>query len=189
MDSSENYMKKIDQLQKNYFSTNNKNILFKKKQKLDCATNISKSIDLEEALNMTFYNIGNTNIIYFDYTIFKTYAHPEIYETIAIKIINTIQNCIKKYGSFEIYVNLESTTVSAFERYRKVLEIFWKITIEQNIDNSSFLNLCVILNTPSVIDTLKVLMNPFFSQRSKEVSRYYSKEESIEIIKNLFSHI
>ena len=51
MDSSENYMKKIDQLQKNYFSTNNKNILFKKKQKLDCATNISKSIDLEEALN------------------------------------------------------------------------------------------------------------------------------------------
>jgi hypothetical protein len=68
-------MKKIEELQRNYFSTNNKNILFKKKQKLDCATNISKSIDLEQVLNMTFYNIGNTNIIYVDYTIFKTYAH------------------------------------------------------------------------------------------------------------------
>jgi hypothetical protein len=189
MDSSENYMKKIEELQRNYFSSNNKNILFKKKQKLDCATNISKSIDLEQVLNMTFYNIGNTNIIYIDYTIFKTYAHPEIYETIAIKLINTIQNCIKKYGSFEIYVNLESITVSAFERYKKVLEIFWKITNEENIDISSYLNICIVLNSPSVIDTLKVLMNPFFSKKSKEVCRYYSKEESIEIIKKLFSYI
>lgn len=189
MDSSENYMKKIEELQRNYFSTNNKNILFKKKQKLDCATNISKSIDLEQALNMTFYNIGNTNIIYVDYTIFKTYAHPEIYETIAIRLINTIHNCIKKYGSFEIYVNLESITISAFERYRKVLEIFCKNSIENNRRISSFLNLCIVLNSPSFIDTLKVLMNPFFSQRSKEVSRYYSKEESIEIIKKLFSYI
>lgn len=186
MDSSRSFMQKIEELQKDYFSTNSKNTIFKKKQKLECATNISKCIDLEQALNMTFYNIVNTNIIYIDYTIFKTYAHPEINEIIAIKLINTIQNCIQKYGCFEIYINLETITVSAFERYKNILEIFWKITTEQSIDISSYLNQCIVLNSPSVIDTLKVLMNPFFSKRSKELSRYYSKEESKEIIKNIF---
>ena len=90
-------LKKIAELQGNYYSDNQKNIFFKKSQKNDCAASISKTLDTQTLLANTIYLINNTNRIYFDYNIFKTYANENNYELIIDRIITLFDCCIEKF--------------------------------------------------------------------------------------------
>ena len=70
----------IVKLQEEYYNTHNKNVFFKKNQKYDCANAISQKIDITLLFKKTLY-ILREGEVYFDYFFFKTYIHPEIFDT------------------------------------------------------------------------------------------------------------
>ena len=185
MDNSK-YIELLSNLQEEYYKNNNKKIIFKNKQKIDCATTILQQTDLSELLNNTIFIIPETNRIYIDYRLFKKFANPTILGTISLKLIETLNICKRDFGKIEIYVNFEQLTVSAFERYKDLLIIFSKMCIENNLLYSDYIDKCVIINSPNVINTLRTLVNPFLTVRIKSIIEFPDKEESSKVINDLF---
>ena len=93
--SSQNLVEQLEQYKNEYYNENSKNRVFKSKQKMDCAARIAAQVSLEDLLSKTMFILPNTNKVFIDYSVFKVYAHPGIYD----KIINYSQIIIKKYKS------------------------------------------------------------------------------------------
>ena len=109
---------KISELQSQYYSGTKKNRFFKTQQKNDCAASIAQQVRLPDLLKHTIYVIQGTNKVYFDYTVFKTYASPSLFEPIIDYFIQLVEYCIATYGCYEMHVNWLSYSISAHERFR-----------------------------------------------------------------------
>lgn len=181
------YVEKIEKLKNDFYNDNTKNMFFKKKQKIECANLITQQMDLNVLLNYTICIIPNTNKIHVDYTIFKTYAHPDIFININNKLIETLNICKQQYGSFEIYVNIETLTVSALERYKDLMQYFSKLCNDSQLNYTDFLNRCVIYNSPSFVENIKLFIFPFLTKRTCEIMEFYNKNQNEEIKKQIFS--
>ena len=141
----------IQQLQNNYYDENNgKNILFKKKQKDDCANQVSQQVGLDNLLQYSVY-ILNDNEIHIDYTVLKTFINPSNYTNIIDYIIYVMQYTLEKTPTFSIIINLDTLTITALERYRILIVQFCESTTEHEF--SSKLIKLVINNSPSFIKT------------------------------------
>ena len=70
-----NIREQIISIQNQYYSKNTKNRIFKKDQKIDCAQYVTQHISLDELIENTLYYVPNTNILIYDYTVYKTYIH------------------------------------------------------------------------------------------------------------------
>lgn len=170
----------ITKLQEEYYEKNNKNILFKKSQKYDCASIITQQYDVSLLFQKTLFVLKNGGV-YFDYTIFKTYIHPEIFDSF-LEYVNRISfDYIDKIPEYTLYLNFQSLTISAFERYWPLVkQIMTKFPVEGNTMQKTY-----IYYTPSVVDQIMKVMHPFISHfRDKLV--FYSKSESPEKIAELF---
>jgi len=189
IDEKNQLVEKIEKLKTDFYTENNKNIFFKKKQKMECANSISQQIDLEQLLNYTFCFIPNSNKIHIDYNIFKTYAHTDIFQIIVNKLIEVLNIYKNKYGCFEIYVNLDTVTISAFERYKELLLLFSKICNEDGLKYTEFLNRCVIYNSPNFIEHIKTIIYPMLTKKTCEIIEFYNKNHSDEIKKHVFNSI
>jgi 5'-3' exonuclease len=91
--SNQNLVEQLEQYKNEYYSENTKNRIFKSKQKIDCAVKIAAQVSMDDLLSKSMYIIPNTKKVFIDYSIFKLYAHPGIYD----KIINYI----RYYGNKE----------------------------------------------------------------------------------------
>jgi len=119
-----NLINEIKEFQNNYYSVNKKNFFFKKQQKIDCATEISEKCDINTLLNNSVFIIPNTNSIFFDYTIFKVFANPANYNNIINHINHLINYCIQYFERYNVHINLSSFTITAYERYKKLIMDF-----------------------------------------------------------------
>ena len=88
----EDIEQQIAYLQSNYYSENKKKTFFKNSQKQDLAKTITQNIDVQLLMEKSVYILENSDIVYIDYSILKTFLCEEIYEF-------SIQFLLNKYGS------------------------------------------------------------------------------------------
>jgi hypothetical protein len=183
------YNELLSKMQNDYYDKHSKNLLLKNKQKAECAEFILSQIDINELLRNTFIILKDTNIIYMDYLLFKKYATDDNLTTIILYLIDVLNYMKQTYGSYCIYVNLDTLTISAMERYKRALSIFHTICLENDYDFSSFIQSCVILNVPNVVEMLKKIIHPFMTHQVKNIIEYRSKKDSQEILNRIISNI
>jgi hypothetical protein len=185
MASEPSILDKIAELQNEYYSTSGKNLIFKSKQKQDCAAMVSGTIGLEKMLSNTVYVLPNTNKVYFDYTVFKLYANPSNYDSIIQTIIRTFDTCIDQYGDYESHMNLNTFTISALERYKPIIITFCKDFLKNNPKYIEKLARFNIYNTPSMIDMAIHVVRPFVNESVLKKVVFISKIESEKLISEL----
>ena len=177
----------VNKFKDNYYSKNSKNMFFKKTQKAECAEQIAQQFDINVLLNNTVYIIGDTNQVFFDYAIFKLYANESNYQQIVDYVLLLFDIIIRKHGTYVTHVNLDTFTVSAAERYKKVIQTFNAACIR----NTEFvytqrLQSWHIYNPPSVIDMIHKILKPFIEPSVFNNARIISKEESAARLSELF---
>lgn len=178
-------LNKIISIQENFYTKNKKNNFFKKSQKIDCAKEICKKIDINEMIAESICVINQTNKIYIDYPIFKLYANPDNFDIIITHIIDTCRYLITYYKNFEVYINLQGLTVSAVERYKDIIKKYVSCCLNENTDFALLMTKLHILNSPSVIEMIVKIVKPMIDPNVVEKVCFYKKEESLQIIKNL----
>jgi hypothetical protein len=182
---SESFREKIIKLQDNYYSIHSKNSLFKKSQKIDCAKYISESFELNDLIDNTIFVIPDTNRLYIDYTILKLYANLDNCEKIIDHIMNIFKYIIEYYNNYEVFLNLDSFTVSAAERYKDIIKMFFNKCLSESTQFVMLLTKFNILNIPSVMELIIKIFKPFADPIVIERIHYYTKEESAQFIESL----
>jgi hypothetical protein len=76
------YVNQMNNTKEEFYNENKKNVVFKNKQKIECAKHVNQSMELAKMIQCTAVRIPNTNIIYYNYMIFKTYACDEVKEPV-----------------------------------------------------------------------------------------------------------
>ena len=166
-------MTAIEELQQQYYKINNKNTFFKKNQKYECADLVTTRIGLDTLLKKCIYVLDN-NKVYINYAVFKTFANPNNYHDISVFLVNHINDCIKKYKSFEIFIDLDTLTISAVERHRNVIIGFAEHG--QNNGYEKYLTNMELSNTPSFIITTTSILSSFISPKVTELVKIHKKE-------------
>lgn len=179
------FVKQLLDLQKMYLDKEGKNTFFKKTQKMECAKNISSQFHIEDLLSRSFYIIPNTNKIYIDYTIIKLFANPDNYDIIIEYIMSLYDLCINHVDSFELHINLKGFTISAAERYKTAIQDFTQKCNTSPMKYSQKTKCMRVYNSPSMMETISLLLKPFFDPIILEKITLYSKEQSQPLIDQL----
>ena len=159
-----NIREKIISIQNQYYSQNTKNRIFKKDQKLDCAHYVSKHISIDELIENTIYYVPNTNILIYDYTIYKTFIYPDIYPYFNNHFVNMFQYGIDNFKKVSLYIQSDTFTVSAFERYRDSIQHLIKIIPYGWVQYAESITL---FNCPSMIENVLNLLYMLLDKESK----------------------
>ena len=148
------YVQEMESAKTKYYEEHNKNRFFKNSQKLDCATNISQQMDIQKMIQCTVFQIPNTNILYYNYLVFKTYANDQVTPILYQYVVALVDKVLKEYSSFEFHVNLKSFTISAAQRYYNIIcSVF-----DENKSFTGQMTKLVIYHTPSVISNIRQLL-------------------------------
>jgi hypothetical protein len=158
------FNKRIEELTNQYYSDNKKNTFFKSSQKMECATTVTNEIGIDALIQKTIYIIPNTNCVFMDYTVFKTYATPDNYNKIVGYILSLFDYCIANYGEYYAHVNLDSFTISSLERYKSIINIFIDNCLKKNSGYTFIINKINILNTPKSFDSIINSVKHFFNK-------------------------
>jgi len=184
MDFQENLSESIAKLQDEYYDKNKKNTFFKKNQKNECANLVLSNIDKTTLFRKTLFIIPEKNIIYFDYMIFKTYMTTDIYEDFLDYNYKLMHNWISNIEYYEMHLNIQSVSISAFERYRDLIDLMFK-RYPPASDNYVKMNKLYVYYTPSIIENILLVLTPFV-QHIRDKLVLYSKTESPSHLEKLF---
>jgi hypothetical protein len=186
MEESDEILNKIDELKKHYYNENEKNTFFKKKQKMECANAISQNFDIQQLMNSTIFIFPNTNHVYFNYPLFKTYANIEMYTTIIGHALSVLNQCIETYGTFEMHVNLNTFSISAAERYYNAIRMFCEECLKNKKEYYKKITCMHIYHVPTVFDNISKLFDRFINPVIKSKIKKYTKEESEIVIRQFY---
>jgi len=175
----------IDNLRQHFLLNEGKCTFFKKEQKMECAQKISKSFNLQEMIQKTIYIIPGTNKFIFDYRVFKLYAHPENYETIVNYVISQYDLILLTFNSFETNVILDSFTISAAERYKEAIKLFCNKCMKLDTKYSNLISKMNIYYTPTMFESISMLLKPFIDKSINDRICLFSKAESQEILNQM----
>jgi hypothetical protein len=178
---------RAEQLRRDFYAKQSKNLFFKTKQKMELAAAISNSMNIEELIQRTIYIVKDTNKVFLDYTVFKTYAHPSNYDAIVKYILSLLTFCIDRFGSFEVHVNMETFSVSACHRYKTVIETYINECMNQNTPFSEKLTIMRLYNIPSIIDNIQKMLSPLIFEEVKRKIDFRDKKESSALLADLFN--
>lgn len=185
-ETADSNLEKIQQYQNEYYRTNPKNTFFKKAQKQECAESICNQFSLEDLMNSTFWIVPNKNQLYFDYRTFKVFGNPAVYSEIVENVLRLCQWCVDEYGTFDIHVNISSFTISAAERYKDLIRLFCDECTRRDTCFSELLNEMNFHNTPNSIDQISKMIMPMLPVEVRPKLRLFKKEQSTEILKQLY---
>jgi hypothetical protein len=175
---SDNLLSDLEKYKSSYYSENKKNIFFKKDQKMDMASKIATEFNLDDLIRKTIYIIPGTNQIYFDYNVFKMFAHPTNYELFVSYSQMLIAQPIKTHGSFECHVNMNSFTASAAERYKGVLELFNAISERNDTNYAPRMTQLHVYNTPSSLEHVYKLIVGLIDPLVRSKIVFHNKADS-----------
>lgn len=160
-------VEQIKNIRKHYAKTNMKSVFLSKKYKKDCAKMVLTEIDINTLLESCIIYIPDTYQIYVDYTMFKSFIIPELYDTIINYTVNKIIYCIQKYGKIELHINLHTFSVSAYNRYKECIIAYSK-KLQSTIPNFPTLLVAMHLyNIPSCIETISQLLGTLLPQETR----------------------
>jgi 5'(3')-deoxyribonucleotidase len=172
--------------QADYYTKYTKQVFFKSTQKNNCAKNVADNFSLDELISRTVFLIPNTNSIYIDYIIFKSFANTDNYGEIIERLIGLIKTVIYEFGHFEIHLGLKSFSATAMERYSKVFELYYAKCCKHGLYyKDEIISKINIYHTPSVITMLSKIIVKYTEPSIKKKIIYHSNEESDKRIKEL----
>ena len=179
------FLENIQRLQDQYYQKEHKNTFFKKQQKSNCAQEIATQINITELLHRTAFVIPNTNRFWLDYLVFKTYANANNYIDIVTYVMSLIISTVTKYGSFEIHINLQTFSISAADRYKDGVYLFFEECIRLNTTFDQTMTNMYIYHTPSMMDSIFTFFSPVASKEIKSKIIMIGKKESPALIERL----
>lgn len=189
MTSNSDIVYKMEEMQENLYEKNGgKNFFFKNTQKKEIAKNISQNFDLTTLLNQSIYILPtqSNNEIYIHYPTIKLFIHDEIFEVIIDHLLSLYDECIIKYGNYNLNINLHGFTISAAERYKTIVNLFSKKCVEKyNHNNDKYIEKIRIFNTPSIIEYIVKMFKHLFPNNIDHKIEYYNKKDSVSIMKNM----
>lgn len=147
---SDNILDRINSAKSNYYSENQKNSFFKNNQKFDCARKIMSNVNEKEIFQRVFH--FQNNKIRFDYTLFKTVAHPELYDRMADFIFENTLILLSMYGSYDLDIYASGVTVSGLDRYKDFVQVISAKGLKNGANLLQRLNKVYIYNPPSFLD-------------------------------------
>lgn len=178
----------ITQIHSEYYTENNKRAVFgKNEQKKELAENICNSVGIDNMLKHTMWIIPYTNRVYFDYHMFKMFAHPNNYCIIVEEVMKLCKQCISLYGSFSVHVNLLGFSVSAVNRYKGVIELFCGQCLANNENYSDYLEYINVYNTPHFIENVSHILGGLIPPHVKSKVVKLNKQNSAIALNTLFS--
>ena len=181
LSSFEELEREIEKTKSDFYSeSGGKNVFFNKQQKYDCAKQVVSQVSLEVLLVRTCIIVENTNCVHIEYPLLKMYASPEIFEKIADYIIMNFQKIKDTYGSLQVFLNLDGFTVSAAERYKKLIEVFCMKCFQRNTGFAPVVLKFVVYNSPNVMDAIRHIVMPFMEENVKAKLCVFSKKDSDE---------
>lgn len=160
--------------------------LFRSTNKLNCAKMVSDNIDIQELIKHTTLIIPNTNKIYIDYIVFKSYAHDQVYDILIKNVIHLFNACIESHNSFEIHLDLNTFSISAAQRYKPLIQILCNECLSSQTPLMSYLTTFRIYNTPYMIDSISTIFRPFISDQIKNKVEFVSRKDSVNHKEVLF---
>jgi hypothetical protein len=180
MRSQQEILSKVNEVHNNYYSVHPRNMFFKSSQKTECAAMVSNELSIESLMRSTIFIVPNTNKIFFNYCIFKSYANPAIYNLLIKCVLKVLSSCIEKYNSFQIHIDLNTFSVSAAHRYKGFIELFCKecLSSSSQIPIYEHLENFYLYNVPSMIDHISVIFSPFVNDQIRSKIQYVSKKDS-----------
>jgi len=177
----------IKEKQTEYYLTHSKSILFKMSQKNLCAEEINKQFDISDLVKATIYQIPETNIVYFDYLLFKTYVTPTIYEAVIQNILELFAEIINIYGSYQVHANLDTFSMSAAHRYGDIIRDFCHKCLRAETRYANYMEKFCIYNTPAVMQNISKLFNSLINENVKKRIQLIDKKDSEARLKQLFA--
>jgi hypothetical protein len=185
MSSFEDLEREIENVRNEFYSETKKNTFFKKQQKHDCANQVASQIPMHLLLERGCWAIPNTNYVRIVYPILKMFASPDTFDIIVDHIIRTCHNVKNEYGTMTVMLNLEGFTVSAAERYKRLVEIFCNRCFNEELQFSTLTNAFIIYNTPNSIESIKPIIMPFVSDELKSKVQLIPKKDSVAYLARL----
>lgn len=150
----EEYFKRIKETQEQYYEKHQKNHIFKNAQKIECAQYVAQQMELQKLIQYTAVIVPNTNIIYYNYLVFKTYGSELTHLPLYSHMTQLIQQILKTYDSFEIHFNLKTFTISACQRYRALI----MSSFDDNQVFTEKMSKLVVYHTPNIIEQMTRLL-------------------------------
>jgi hypothetical protein len=181
------FNEELNQKQQEFYASNPKNMFLKKKQKIECARLINSQYNLEELITKSIYNIENTNSIFVDYEILKIFLTDDNTNSIVGYFMFLIEQNIKKYGEFNMHINLNSLTISGVERYKLFVIEFCNKSMASEYPLIEIMNTLYVYNTPNVMENIVKILKPFLNELIHKKVIYHTKHDSPQLIEQLLS--
>jgi hypothetical protein len=176
-------LKQINQARNDYISESGKSILFKNKQKQDCAKHVSTLYDTNTLLQMSMYLIPNNPILFIDYTILKLFINEDNFPVLVNHYKNLYDTCYNQFGTIILNLNLDTFSVSAAYRYKNIIEMFSKEFMQTHYSYN--LNKLIIYNSPSMMDTIYSIFKHCIDHILMDKIVLVTKKDSTEDIQYL----
>jgi hypothetical protein len=184
---SDNLLNDLEKFKSQYYSDNKKNTIFKTTQKADLANRVCEQFGLDELFAKTSFIVPNTNKVYINYPALKLFANLSNYESFVNYTQSLFLKCMNQYGNYECHINLESLTVTAVERHKKLIEIFARDPSQTGgIEYTQYLTVAYIYNTPSVIDSITKIISYLLEPELMQKIVTYSKADTSLKLGELF---
>ena len=177
---------RIQEIQTQFYSTSGKNMLFKRAQKMQCAQAVASELTPQILLAKTFQHIPNTNRIFVNYPMFKTFMCPETYKLSIDYLLELGNFIVQTYGTLEVHIDVQSFTPTAAERFKGFVV---QIVKECEIRSTSFSVYLVkmnIYNCPALADHVaRMIWNILPIETSGKI-HLFQKDVSPALIAGLF---
>jgi len=177
----------MEKYKEEYYQSQGKNSFFKKSQKQDCAKELSQKFPLADMIKQTIYIVPNTNKIVFNYPVFKLFATESNYNEIIDYILSCYKIILENYPDYEVHCILDTFSVSAAERYKDAIKLFCTKSMVGSINYAIYLKTMYIYYTPSMIESITMLLKPFIDQSILKKIVFHTKKESPELLQKVLN--
>ena len=163
---SDDILNRINSLKNEYYSENKKNLIFKNNQKFDCANTIVQNINKTDLFNQII--CIQENQLLFNYTIFKTIIHPDIYIDFIYHIFQINDQILATYATYDVIVDFKGLTMTGVERYKNFITT---LSLEGQKNKKNFLQKLgqvQIINPPFMIANIGKILLPLMDTIVKD---------------------
>jgi len=122
-----------------------------------------------------------SNRLFIDFVNFRKFVNRSNFDSVVNYFIELIIKILEKHESFELHINLKSFSVTATEKYKDIVLLFYE-KYQTNYVNR--INALYIYHTPHVFDTIKTIfvkLSPLSSTFMFDPVLYNNKESPMKL--------
>jgi hypothetical protein len=163
---SDDILNKINSLKTEYYSENKKNLLFKNSQKFDCANTIVQNMNISDLFKSILR--PEENQLLFNYSMFKTIIHPDIYIDFIYYIFEVNDQILATYTTYNVMIDFKGLTMTGVERYKGFITT---LSLEGQKNKKNFLQKLGqvrIINPPFMIANIGKVLLPLMDTIVKD---------------------